>query len=305
MSTAPAARVPEPAPMSDDRTPLTVARLAAEHLKARGVPDPRLDAELLLAAALGVRRLDLYLQHDRPLTDDELEPYREMIRRRARREPLQYITGSVAFREIELRVDRRALIPRPETEILVGVVLDWSRARASSATAPLRALDIGTGTGVIALSLLAEGGFGTVVATDASADALALAAENAAALGLTERLELRHGSLYEPLRPDERFDAVVSNPPYISTATRAVLAPEVIDWEPAAALFAGAAGLDLVEPIVRQAAERLARRGLLALELAETQALEVAELARVSGFDEVRIIEDLTGRARIVAAERV
>lgn len=292
--------------MTESRTPLGVARLAAEHLKARGVPDPRLDSDLLLAASLGIGRLDLYLQHDRPLTEDELAPYREMIRRRARREPLQYIVGSVTFREIELRVDRRALIPRPETEVLAGVVLDWASARGGAAgAAPLRALDIGTGTGAIALSLLAEGGFGAVVATDTSEEALALAGENASALGLADRLELRLGSLFEPVPAGERYDAIVSNPPYIATGERAGLAAEVVEWEPEVALFAGASGLDLLEPIVRQARDRLVKGGLLALELAERQAEAVAALAREHGYEDVRIIEDLTRRPRIVTATRV
>ena len=294
MSSAPSAVV------SETHTPLGVARLAAEHLATRGVPDPRLDAELLLAASLGLRRLDLYLQHDRPLTEDELASYREMIRRRGRREPLQYIVGSVTFREVELRVDRRALIPRPETEVLVGLALEWAGPRAARATEPMRALDIGTGAGAIALSLLAEGAFATSVATDVSAEALALAGENASLLGLADRVDLRQGPLYEPLGEEERFDAIVSNPPYIAAGSRAGLAAEVIEWEPEAALFAGAAGLDVVDPIVRSAAAWLRAGGLLALEVAETQTEEVAGLARASGLGEVRIVADLTGRPRIV-----
>jgi release factor glutamine methyltransferase len=206
----------------------------------------------------------------------------------------------VQFREIELGVDPRALIPRPETEVLVGVVLDWTRARARD---DLRALDVGTGTGAIALSLLAEQGVAQAVATDVSAGALALAAENAARLGLAGRLELRAGSVYAAVGPDERFDVIVSNPPYIAAAERATLATEVVDWEPESALFGGVRGLDVVEPIVRGALDRLARPGLLALELAPQQTAEVAELARACGFANVRIIEDLAGRARIVAAE--
>ena len=280
--------------------PLDVARRAEDWLSTHGVTDARLEAELLLAAVLDVPRLRLYLDDDIPLTDEQVARYLLLVDRRAKREPLQYVIGRVDFREIELATDARALIPRPETEVLVGAVLDW--AHAHGAPRPL-ALDVGTGTGAIALSLLTEGGFERVVATDPSGDALALAAENAAALGLTDRIELRNGSVYEPVRTDERFDVIVANPPYIATGERGTLAPEVVDWEPAAALFAGERGLDVVEPIVRGALARLARPGLLALEVATTQTEEVAELARQSGFARVRIIEDLTGRPRIVAAE--
>ncbi len=285
------------------RLPFAVARRAQEFLATHGVQEARLEAELLLAAVLGVRRLDLYLDEDRPLADDILTRYLQAVDRRAKREPLQYIIGSVGFRELELRVDERALIPRPETEVLVGVVLEWSRARTREGGASLRALDIGTGTGAIALSLLAEDGFASVIATDVSEAALALARENAAALGYADRVDLRLGSVYEPAHADERFDAIVSNPPYIGTAERASLAPEVVDWEPASALFAGSDGLAVVEPIVRGAAARLARPGLLALEIAPSQAAAVAGLLRAAGFVRVRVVEDLAGRPRIVAGE--
>jgi release factor glutamine methyltransferase len=284
----------------DGGLPLKLARRAEDYLGAQGVADARLEAELLLAAVLDVNRLRLYLDEDVPLTQEQAQRYRQMVERRAKGEPLQYIVGSVQFREIELGVDPRALIPRPETEVLVGVVLDWTRARARD---DLRALDVGTGTGAIALSLLAEQGVAQAVATDVSAGALALAAENAARLGLAGRLELRAGSVYAAVGPDERFDVIVSNPPYIAAAERATLATEVVDWEPESALFGGVRGLDVVEPIVRGALDRLARPGLLALELAPQQTAEVAELARACGFANVRIIEDLAGRARIVAAE--
>ena len=280
--------------------PLDVARRAQEHLARHGVADARLEAELMLAAVLGTNRLRLYLEDDVPLTSEQALRYGRMVDRRAKREPLQYVIGSTQFRELELRCDPRALIPRPETEVLVGVVLDWAGARGG---AGMRALDIGTGTGAIALSLAREGEFAELVATDISGDALALAAENAQAAGLADRVELRAGALFEPVGADERFDVIVSNPPYIARGERSTLATEVADWEPEAALFAGERGLDVIEPLVRGARAHLARPGLLALELAPGQAEEVAALARASGFTHVRIIEDLAGRARIVAAE--
>ncbi len=277
-------------------TPLEVSRLAADRLAREGVADARLDAELLLSAVLGLRRLDLYLQHDRPLTEDEVARYREALRRRLRREPLQYIVGEVDFRELTLKVDARALIPRPETEVLVGEVLARAPEHAT-------ALDIGTGTGAIALSLLREGEFRRVVATDTSAQALELAAENARRLRLDERLDLRLGSLFEPLRSGERFDIVVSNPPYVPVSDRAALQPEVGQWEPAEALFAAGDGTALLDAIIKQAPFWLQSGGLLALEVGAGQAGVVAERIRVAGvYDAPRTARDLAGHERIVLA---
>ena len=279
--------------------PLELARLAAGHLAERGVDDPRLDAELLLAHVLGVRRLDLYLQFERPLTNDEVAAYREAIRRRGQREPLQYITGTASFRELELAVDPRVLIPRPETEVLVGAVLEWAAGRAD-----LVALDIGTGSGAIALSLLAEGPFARVVATDVSRGALELAAENARRTGLGDRLELRHGPLWEPIGDGERFDVIVSNPPYVADAEGAGLQPEVAAHEPAGALFAGADGLDVLRGIAAGAVAHLSGGGLLAVEVGLGQGAAVAGMLERGPFGPPRIVEDLTGRERIVLAAR-
>jgi release factor glutamine methyltransferase len=282
------------------QTPIALAQKAAAVLADRGFENARLEAELLLAAVLGVRRLDLYLQHERPVDGAELEAFRRAVRRRLKHEPIQYITGETAFRELVLKTDRRALIPRPETEVLVGHVLDWARARGVAGAA----LDIGTGTGAIALSLVGEGGFERVVATDASADALRLAAENAAQHGLRDRVELRHGDLWAALRPGERFAAIVSNPPYVAGSERATLAPQVVDWEPAAALFAAAEGYAVLDAIVADAARYLEAGGLLALEVGVTQAARVAQAIRDRAeYDEPRVIADWTGRPRIVAAE--
>lgn len=287
-------------PELDGGLPFELIRRAEQYLAEHDVADARLEAELMLASVLDVNRLQLFLDEDVPLTEEQATRFRRLVDRRAKHEPLQYVVGSAAFREIELAVDTRALIPRPETEVLAGVALDWARARGRD---DLRALDIGTGTGAIALSLLAEGGVAHAVATDVSAAALELARENAERLALADRVELRPGSVYDATRAEERFDLIVSNPPYIATAERATLAIEIVDWEPEGALFGGERGLDVVEPIVHGAIERLARPGLLALELAPDQTQEVAALARAAGFTSVRIVEDLTGRPRIVAAE--
>lgn len=280
--------------------PLELTRLAAEHLAGRGIEDPRLDAELLLAHVLGLRRLDLYLQFERPLEPAEVDAYREAVRRRASREPLQYITGEAAFRELTLHVDPRVLVPRPETEILVGEVLSWVADRGGSCVA----LDLGTGSGAIALSLLAEGPFERVVATDVSAGALDVAGANARRLELDDRLELRLGPLWEPIGDGERFDVIVANPPYVADAERESLMPEVGEHEPGEALFAGPDGLAVIRAIAAGSPPRLAAGGLLALEVGLGQAPAVADLLGAAGYAEVRMVKDLTGRERVVRGAR-
>jgi len=279
-------------------TPILLTRWSGAYLLEKGVEDGRLDAELLLAHVLGLRRLDLYLQHDRPLLPAELEAFKALLKRRAGREPFQHLMGTAVFRELELAVDGRALIPRPETEVLVEEILAW----AAEAGAPqLSAVDIGTGTGVIGLSLLREGPFQRVVATDPSPSALALAGENAQRLGLTHGMELRQGPGYAPLQPGERFNVVASNPPYIPVGDRQMLEPEVRDWDPPEALFAGPGGLDVLIPLVEEAGGFLADPGLLALEVGDGQAGKVARAMEERGiFREIRIRPDLAGRDRIV-----
>ena len=282
---------------------------SADYLKGKGVEHARLDAEHLLAHALRTTRLQLYLQFDRPLVSAELAAFKPLLQRRAKREPLQYVIGRAAFRELELAVDPRVLIPRPETEVLVDVVLEWARARRGTGVvaddADFDALDIGTGSGCIALSLLTEGPFRRVVATDASPDALAVARANAAAAGVADRCDARLGSLWEPVGVGERFDVVVSNPPYIAAPDAPGLEPEVRDWEPAGALFAGPEGMDLLVALVDGAADRLRGGGLLAVEMGLGQAEAVAGRVRATGaFAEPRVRRDLTGRPRILLAER-
>ncbi len=287
--------------MSDARPrPLDLARLAAGHLTDRGVEDGRLDAELLLAHVLRVRRLDLYLQFERPLEPAEVAAYREVVRRRGNREPLQYITGESAFRELTLAVDPRVLIPRPETEALVGAVARF--VAGTGAAGASRALDIGTGSGAIILSLLAEGLVERGVATDVAEGALAVAAANAARVGVAPRVEFRRGPLWEPIGPGERFEVIVSNPPYVSEGERSSLMPEVREHEPAEALFAGDDGLVVVRGIVAGAAGHLVSGGLLALELGLGQAARVAGWLREAGFPDPAIETDLTGRERFVLA---
>lgn len=274
---------------------------AEARLRAAGVDTPRLDAQLLLAGVLGVERSALTARS--PLPDDAARAaFEAALARRAGREPLQYVLGEAAFREIVLRVDPRVLIPRPETEVLVGVVLAWAAGRGGAAP---DALDVGTGSGAIALSLLVEGPFTRVVGTDPSPDALEVAAENARRLAVAGGLELRRGPGWTPLAPEERFDVVVSNPPYVAEPERAALQPEVGRWEPAGALFAGADGLDVVRDLVGGAAARVRPGGLLALEVGSTQARTVAGWLREDdAFEDVQVLLDLAGRERVVRARR-
>lgn len=303
------ANVPGP---GESWTPIRLTRWSGQYFQEKGIENGRLDAELILAHVLGVRRLDLYLQYDRPLRPEELEAYKVLLKRRAGREPLQYVLGKAAFRELEVRTDPRALIPRPETEVLVGEILNWIRELEEDRAGPgdsenrtgsahLTVLDVGTGSGAITFSLLTEGPFSEAVATDPSPEALELARENAQHLGLSDRVEFRPGSLLEPLGENERFQVIVSNPPYVPSRDRDGLQVEVADWEPAEALFAGPEGLDVLLPLARGAAVFLAKPGLLALEVGEGQAAAVAEVMEaVEAFDTIHIKQDLTGRDRVV-----
>lgn len=280
---------------------LELTRKAAAVLTERGFANARLEAELLLAGVLGIRRLDLYLHHERPVEGAELERYRAWVRRRLKHEPLQYIVGTAAFRRLELHVDARVLIPRPETEVLVGEVLSWAASRNSRGAA----LDVGTGSGAIALSLAHEGSFARVVATDVSQDALDVACENAQRVGVSDVVEFRRGAYFEPLVEGERFATVVANPPYVADSDRAQLAPEVREHEPAAALFAGADGLSVIGALIAGAPSWLERGGLLALEIGDGQAESVLERVNATGaYANARVVADLTGRLRVLLAER-
>jgi release factor glutamine methyltransferase len=281
-------------------TVVEMIRWTAEYLAGKGFHNARLNAELLLAGQLGLKRLDLYLQFDRPLSPEELAEFKARLRRRAKREPLQYIDGTAAFRDLVLRVDPRVLIPRPETEVLVQHVLDWAAGHTA-----LAAVDVGTGSGAIALALATEGPFARVVATDAQAPALAAARENHHFAAPQAPVEFRLGDLLQPVR-GETFDVVVSNPPYIGDEEAEGLDPEVREHEPASALFAGTGGMEVIRRLVPQAAEVLRPGGLLALEMGAAQGPAVcAAIEQTNAFGAPRVRPDLAGRDRIVLAERL
>ena len=261
-----------------------VLRGATEYLERKGVGSPRLDAERLLAHALGLTRLELYTQHDRPLSEGERGAARVLVERRGRREPLAYVLGEWGFRRLTLRTDARALVPRPETETVVGRAL----ARIAGIDAP-RVADVGVGTGAIALSIASERPDARVIAVDSSPDALDLARENADRLGLDVELVL--GDLLEPV--DGRFDLVVSNPPYVRAEEIDRLEPEVRDWEPRAALVDDGQTSRLAE------SARDVLHGWLVLECHEEHADEVAALLGGLGYAEVAVGVDLAGRKRV------
>lgn len=279
---------------------------ASDALLAAGVPDGRLDAEVLLAAASGRGRASLIADPSGPLPPAATRLYGEFVRRRLRREPVAYIVGTKGFRRIELDVDRRVLVPRPETELLVEVALE---------RAPRRVLDIGTGSGAIALALADELPEATIVATDTSPGALEVARANAERLGLAGRVHFEAGTVPE----GEPFDLVLANLPYVAERDWAGLGPEVTEWEPREALLAGEDGLDAyrellapmdagpaecLRPTFSDVPEVLAGATAVAVEIGEGQAIEVAELMRDAGFGEVSVREDLAGIERVVVGER-
>lgn len=280
-------------------TPVSLIRWTTDYLAGKGHEQARLAAELMLAATLGVKRLELYLQFDRPLAGAELSAFKARLQRRLKHEPLQYIEGIAHFRSLELQVDPRVLVPRPETELLAGAVLKWAEGRAGP-----EVLEIGTGSGAIALSLATEADFARIVATDISAGALAVAEANRQAVAPAAPVELRLGRGYEPVA-GETFQVIVSNPPYIAFGERAELAPQVRDWEPEAALFAGPGGLEVIEELIAGAPGHLDSGGLLALEIGATQGEAASALiAATGGFEAARVERDYAGRDRIVLAIR-
>lgn len=274
--------------------------LGSEYLRARSGEDARREALRLLSGLLDLSPARLWIERHRAVPPDIEAEYRERLRRRRAGEPLQYIEGDVAFRELSLRVEPSVLIPRPETEQLVGRVLEWARGRDR-----LHALDIGTGSGAIALSLLREGPFTAALAVDISARALKVAQANAREAGLEDRVEFRAGSFFEPVGAEERFDVIVSNPPYVARREAESLPEEVRDHEPPDALFAGPTGLEAIERIVEEAPNHLRPGGLLALEIAPGRAgATVTRLESRGAYRSVRTYRDHAGQLRIVSAER-
>lgn len=266
--------------------------------ESKGVPNARLDTDMLIAHSLGIKRLELYLDLDRPLTESQLAELRPLVKRRADREPMQYIIGSVDFCDMELKVDARALIPRYETEELV------ERVSEALSVAPKQILDLGTGSGALALAFAKRYPEASVDAVDFSAQALSLAKENAITQELAERVTFYEGSWLCPLGlGEQRYDLIVSNPPYLTEEEMTTAEPEVVAYEPHSALVSGADGLDDLRLIFKDAAAFLKPGGLLALETGIAQAEALNTLAETAGL-QGECIEDLSGRPRFYFARK-
>lgn len=279
--------------MSETWTVRTVLGWTTEYLAKRGIDSPRLTAEMLLAHALKLSRVYLYTDLDRPLVKAERAGFRSLIERRAAGEPTHYLIGSREFYNRSFAVDPRVLIPRPETELLVESVLRSVPKDGSS-----QLLDVCTGSGCIAVSLAAERPQASLWATELSTEACEVARANALALKVDQRLKVLQGDLFEPLAPGVRFDAVVSNPPYVSSGEIAGLAAEV-RREPLTALDGGTDGLALLRRIIAGAGSWLKPGGLLALEIGEKQGGAVLDLLQRAGYADARIEKDLARLDRL------
>jgi release factor glutamine methyltransferase len=276
-------------------TLLEVLQSSTDYFKKRKIDNPRLNAEHLLAHVLGRKRLELYLQFERDLAESELTPLRKLVRRRGEGEPLQHLLGTVEFCGHTFAIDKRAMIPRPETEELVELLI----ADCGLRMADCRIVDVGTGSGVIALSLAAKLPDAEIHAVDVSEEALQLAGENAKRLGLSERVQFTKGNLLENLV--ERFDLIVANLPYISMQDRQSLSREVLH-DPEVALFAGERGDELIRELIDQAPPRLRPGGLLALELGIDQSEPILDFLARKKYQDITSKNDYSGTPRFVFA---
>lgn len=285
---------PTPQGPGPARTVLEVVRLSTGYLEDRGSESARLDAELLIGHALALQRIDLYLQYDRPLEDAELDSVRELLRRRGRGEPVAYLTGRREFYGRSFRVSPAVLIPRPETETLVQLAL---RA-AEGPEAGLRIADLGTGSGCVACTLAAELPGATIIASDLSREALAVAVENAEALGVASRVLLVEGDWADGLVGE--VDLVVSNPPYVTSADMELL-PRDLGYEPRLALDGGPDGLDAYRSIFAAVAESCPKVRWVGVEIDSRQVVAVTDLAGSSWPGaSLTVVTDLAGRPRVV-----
>lgn len=273
---------------------LDILNKAADWFKQKGIESHRLDAQLLLGHVLGMKRMDLYMNFDRPMDETELARYRELVRRRGNREPLQHLVGETPFRELMLRTDRRALIPRQETELIVDL--------ARKALTPGRRnfiLDVGVGAGPIYLSLLKELPGNRVFGVDASEEALALTRENAERNGLAAE-DLLRSDLFSALPPDLRFDLIVANPPYIGEREIPSLQPEVRDHDPRQALIGGPEGWELPARLMDEAFPRTAESGVLIMEIGAGQFPLLKEKSRSRAWTRCVAALDYQGVERFI-----
>lgn len=286
--------------------PWTVGRLlkwTTDHLKAHGSESPRLDAEVLLAEALGCQRIDLYTRFDEAPGDQPRAAFREFVRRRTAGTPVAYLVGRREFYSLSFRVTPDVLIPRPETELLVVTVLDEAKARASGGA--LSIADVGTGSGIIAVCLAKHLPGSRVTAIDVSPAALAVAADNAKRHGVADRIEFVESDLFAAVPADAKFDFIVSNPPYVAESEMAALAADVRKFEPRRALVAGPRGTEVIESLIPQAAERLLPGGQLLMEISPMIHGAVEKLlAAESRFLPPQTIKDLARLPRVLQGKK-
>jgi release factor glutamine methyltransferase len=285
-------------------TVLEVIKRSTEFLEKKGVDSPRLQTELLLAHLLGLRRMQLYLNFERQLSQAEIDNLRELIKRRSRREPLQHIVGSTSFCGLELAVNRHVLIPRPETELLAEqgwIFLNQTlNAVPTAASRPRTALDLGTGSGCLAIALATHCPTAQFFATDISAEAIELARQNAARHQVVDRIHFFQGDAFAALESPVSFDLIISNPPYIASAEIPTLQAEVRDHDPHQALDGGPDGLAFYRRIAAEAAPFLKAGGKIMLEFGDGQAQSISDIFESQKWIVEAIVEDYTQRPRII-----
>ena len=281
-------------------TVLTMIKWTTEYLTEKGIDTARLDGELLLSHMLGMDRTHLYMNFDQPLTKEELAKFRELVKRRGNREPLQYITAEQEFWSMPFKVAPGVLIPRPETELLVE---EGVKSLKSTFTEKVNILDVGTGSGALAAALAKEVKDSKVTAVDFSKEALALATENIELNELSDSVTLLEGDLFEPVE-GKRFHLIVSNPPYIPKNEIEKLQPEVSKYEPASALDGGADGLDFYRKIIPEAINHLEPQGWLMVEHGAEQSGDIVDIFKKAGrFNQIEALQDLAGLFRIVKGQ--
>ena len=285
-------------------TVLEAIQRSAEFLAKKGVDSPRLQAELLLAHLLKMPRMKLYLSFERGLAAGEVDALRELVKRRGQREPLQHIVGSTCFCGLEIAVGPQVLVPRPETELLAERGWRFLNEVAARGGRSPSALDFGTGSGCLAIALASKCATAEVCAVDVSAEALELARENAERLGVAERIRFVQGDGFGALAAAERFDLVISNPPYIPSAEIGTLQPEVRDYDPRGALDGGADGLDYGRRLAAESASFLKPGGRLMLEFGDGQAEALRAIFQQQKWIVEAMVEDYTHRPRFLVAAR-
>jgi release factor glutamine methyltransferase len=285
-------------------TVLEVIQRSTEFLGKKGVDSPRLQTELLLAHLLELPRMQLYLNFERALTASQLDSFRELIKRRGQREPLQQIMGSTSFCGLEITVNRHVLVPRPETELLAEYGWQFLNRISAGNPQPATAMDFGTGSGCLAIALAVHCPALRVSALDLSAEALQVASQNAARHGVAERIGFFQGDGFAALTGENPFDLIASNPPYIPTPELMALQPEVRDYEPRQALDGGADGLDYYRRLATEAGDFLKADGRMLLEFGDGQEESLRALFQQQNWIVEQIAEDYTHRPRILIARK-